>query len=405
MRQIMDLVLPATFVLAFAILTSSRVRRLTGWSATVTPLASIIGSGFLVSVPLIASRVGIWAVPAMAALTVVAFLLGGAIRYNIRYGEVLFDEGKENEFVTSLEAMSHFVLVGAYFVSVAYYLVLLSTFGLRLFGVVDHAMARIISSSLVIAICGLGATKGLGSVEGAEKYTVSINLSAIAALLACLALFATDLPAGLSWSGAGSGSHQLDWNTLRFLMGLLIVVQGFETSRFMGEMYDGATRLSAMQRAQLVSSAIYISFFILMIPLFGEFQSNTDVAGFIEKIGIVSPWLPYVVTIGAIASQFSASVADSIGGAGLINNSTNRRISSRHAYLLIAVVSVLVIWNTDVVSIVALASRAFALFYAMQALVAVAIAWQRNERGRSGWFSLLAAIAFAFAFLGIPAGG
>ena len=59
------------------------------WRATVTPLASIIGSGFLVSAPLLAREFGGYAAPAMALLIVLAALIGWAIRYNIRVVEPL----------------------------------------------------------------------------------------------------------------------------------------------------------------------------------------------------------------------------------------------------------------------------------------------------------------------------
>ena len=188
-------------------------------------------------------------------------------------------------------------------------------------------------------------------------------------------------------------------------MGLLIIVQGFETTRFMGQMYDAETRIAAMKKAQIVSSVIYIAFFVLMIPLFPYFTSSTDVAGVIGVVGKVAPWLPFVVTAGAIASQFSASVADSIGASGLITESTEKRINANHAYILIGAVSVLVIWTGDVVSVVALASRAFALFYALQCVVAVLIARHRGENAKSALFGLLAAFSFAVVILGIPAGG
>jgi len=46
------------------------------WRATVTPLASIIGSGFLVSAPLLAREFGGYAAPAMALLIVLAAFIG-----------------------------------------------------------------------------------------------------------------------------------------------------------------------------------------------------------------------------------------------------------------------------------------------------------------------------------------
>lgn len=403
MQTLIDLTLAAGFIAIFVVLLSAKVRKNRNWAATVTPLASIVGSGFLVSVPLIAGRVGIWAVPVILALSGIAFCLGGAIRYNIRYAEPLLADAAQQ--LRSIEMMSHLVLIGAYFISVAYYLALLSTFGLKLFGIADPDMARAVSTALVAAICGGGALKGLSGAEKTEKFTVSANLAAIGALLACLLLFSLDLPAGHSWKNSAELQGSFDTQAVRFLMGMLIIVQGFETTRFMGEMYDAETRISAMRRAQIVSSLIYVVFFALMIPLYPDFTSTTDVTGVISTIGRVSPWLPFVVIGGAIASQFSAAVADSIGASGLVSDTTQRHVSSSHAYLLIGSVAVIVIWETDVLSIISLASRAFALFYALQSVVATQVAYRRKDNAKALWFSLMAAIAFAVTLLGIPSGG
>ncbi|EEX16222.1 putative membrane protein [Citreicella sp. SE45] len=391
-------------VIAFAVLISGPVRRNRNWLATVTPLASIIGSGFLVSVPLLASAIGIWAIPAVIGLTLLAFLIGGAIRYNIRYGEPEFESAEAGHPLKSFETMSHLVLIGAYFISVAYYLVLLAAFGLKLLGWEDPLLGKVVATVIISSICLLGATKGLQGVERAEVFTVSANLAAIVALLAGLVIFGTTLPQGYSWTAAAAVPHHFDWDSLRFLMGLLIIVQGFETTRFMGDLYDGETRIKAMTRAQIVSSIVYVIFFLLMIPLFPFFTSTADVAGFIEVIGRVTPWLPFIVTAGAIASQFSASVADSIGASELVSDTTHKHITPRHAYVVIGAVAVSVIWATDVVSIVSLASRAFALFYALQCIVAVLVARHRGDNGKAVWFSLLAVLTFALAVLGIPAG-
>ena len=402
---LMHATLIAVFVAAFAVLISRRVRANTGWSSMVTPLASIIGSGFLVSVPLLAGAVGVWAVAAVAGLAAISYLIGGAIRYNIRYGEPIFAEARPGHVIKSIETLSHVVLTGAYFVSVAYYLVLLAAFGMRLAGLSNPLVANWVATAIVAAICAVGSTKGLAGVQRAEKFTVSANLAAIAALLASLAIFGFDLPSGYGWATEAGDTPAIDWGTVRFLMGLLIIVQGFETTRFMSQMYDADTRIAAMTRAQIVSSVVYVIFFVLMIPLFPYFTSNTDVAGVIGVIDRVNPWLPYLVAGAAIASQFSASVADSIGASGLITETTQKHINTNHAYLLIGAVAILVIWATDVVSIVALASRAFALFYALQCTVAVLVARHRGEPGRVIAFGALAALSFAVATLGIPAGG
>ena len=87
-------VLVVVALVVFGCLISKRIRSNRGWSATITPLASIIGSGFLVSVPLLATSMGIWSIPAVIGLTTLAFLIGGVVRYNIRNGEEVFKKAR-----------------------------------------------------------------------------------------------------------------------------------------------------------------------------------------------------------------------------------------------------------------------------------------------------------------------
>ena len=112
---------------------------------------------------------------------------------------------------------------------------------------------------------------------------------------------------------------------------------------------------------------------------------------------------------GAVASQFSASVADSVGCAGLMEDIAQGHLSPRHAYPLIAVIAIAIIWNTNVFRLITLASQAFALFYFVQCCVAFSVAWEDRriaERGRHlGLFAAGALFCLCVTLLGIPAGG
>jgi hypothetical protein len=406
-----NIVVVVVGLVAAALLFSKRLEGSAAWRATVTPLASIIGSGFLIAVPLLASEVGDAALLAIALLVGLAYLVGAAIRFNIRHAEPLLEApatGEEVLLTQSLEKLSHFVLAFAYFISVAYYLVLLGNFLLNGIGVHSPALANGIASAILAALGGLGLLKGLGMVERVEKYTVGINLAIIAALIG-----------GLLWyNGAALVDHTwalpamdpaLDEHSLRVLLGLLIVVQGFETSRFMGDEFDAETRIRTMRYAQWISAAVYVVFFGAMTDLFGFLQKSTDITGIIQLVGHVALILPVMLTIGAVASQFSASVADSVGCAGLLEDISERRLNLRHAYPLIAVVSIAIIWNTDVFRIIALASQAFALFYFVQSCVALSIAWEQRTRerrtGHLALFSFTALFCLCVVIFGIPSGG
>ncbi len=62
--------------------------------ASVTPLASIFGSGFLIIVPLLERSMGRLAVIGVLAICALAWLVGGAIRHNIAVVEPKQESGK-----------------------------------------------------------------------------------------------------------------------------------------------------------------------------------------------------------------------------------------------------------------------------------------------------------------------
>lgn len=398
-------------ILAAVLLFSRKLQTSVAWQATVTPLASIIGSGFLVSVPLLAGEVGNWSLFAMAALVGAAYLVGAAIRFNIRYAEPMLSGSareKAPRLEESLEKLSHLVLAFAYFISVTYYLVLLSKFLLNGFGITNTDLAKAITTAILVAIGSLGFFRGLGSVERVEKYAVGINLAVIGGLLGGLLWYNGQAVATDSWHlGQGIGKP-FTLHSVQVLLGLLIVVQGFETSRFMGDQYDAETRIRTMRYAQWISTVIYILFFLLMTVLYPLLGKDTGITAIIGLVGHVALVLPMMLTVGAIASQFSASVADSVGCAGLIEDIANRRISLQHAYPLIALVAIGITWNADVFRIITLASQAFALFYLVQACVALAVAKKtRNLANRTGLMVLFATVALfclAVVLFGIPSG-
>jgi hypothetical protein len=71
-------------------------------------------------------------------------------------------------------------------------------------------------------------------------------------------------------------------------------------------------------------------------------------------------------------------------------------------------VTVALTWETNVNEIIAYASRAFALYYMLQCVVAFVVAWQKKDLERRalrlGLFASLAVICLLVFVLGIPSG-
>ncbi len=379
---------------------SPRLTKSSNWQATVTPLASIMGSGFLVSAPLLAGIVGNLALFCMAMLLVVAYLVGGAIRFNIRHFEPI--ENKGHGLAQDLAFLSRIVLTGAYFISITYYLQLLAAFLLNALGVHDQAAAHGITTFLLLIIGGIGIWRGLSELEAVEKYAIALNLGMIGALLVSLAIYNVQLMLGGTWA-LPAVSSTIDLHDLRVILGLLIVVQGFETSRYLGDGHPAEQRISTMRTAQLLSAVIYLLFIGLATVLFHR-GLGADVTAIISMTKPVAVVLPILLSVAAIGSQFSAAVADNSGAGGLIEDITHRRLPVRFAYLLILLVTVGLTWETNVNAIITYASRAFALYYFLQCCVAFLVAREVKARrsGQLAGFALLALICLAVFLFGLP---
>ena len=382
---------------------SKRLAASSSWRATVTPLASIMGSGFLVSAPLLAGIVGTWAVACMTALLVLAYAVGSAIRFNIRHFEPI--ENKGYGPAQDVAFVSRVVLAGAYFISVTYYLQLLAAFVLKIVGMQSEVMANAITTLFIVVIGGVGIWRGLHELEQVETYAISLNLGMIGALLVGLTVFNVDLLARGQWQ-LPQISSDIDLHDLRVLLGLLIVVQGFETSRYLGDEHSSEQRVATMRSAQLVSGLIYVLFIGLATILFRD-DLGADVTAIINMTSPVAVVLPLLLSVAAIGSQFSAAVADNSGAGGLIEDITQRRLSIRYAYLLIMIITVALTWGTNVNGIIAYASRAFALFYMLQCSVAFLVAYRKRELPRRSLrmllFGLVAVICLLVFLLGLPA--
>ncbi|MCD6459695.1 hypothetical protein J7L67_03390 [bacterium] len=395
-------------IIAFAaggyIAFSKRLTASSNWKAMGTPLSSIMGSGFLVCAPLLAGVVGNLSLVCMAVLLALAYMVGNAIRFNIRHFEPI--ENSCHGPAQNIAFLSRIVLAGAYFISITYYLQLLAAFLLNAIGIKSLFAAHCVTTVLLVTIGGIGFLRGLKELESIEKYAVSFNLGMIGALLVALLIYNISLLFKGNWA-LPSISSNIDFNDLRVLLGLLIVVQGFETSRYLGDAHPADQRIATMRSAQILSTLIYLAFIALATVLFHS-KLGSDVTAIISMTKPVAVILPVLLSIAAIGSQFSAAVADNEGAGGLIEDISHRKVSTRYAYLLILLVTVELTWETNVNIIIAYASRAFALYYMLQCVVAFIVALQLKKLQykslRLGFFLFLIVICLLVFLLGIPTG-
>ena len=342
------------------------------WRATVTPLASIIGSGFLIVAPLLAHIAGSYAAAAMLGIALLAFWIGSAVRYNIMQ-EAHYLANPSQIGARYLERISSVFLSVAYVISVAFYIRLLAAFVLNAFGMNDPFASNLLASFVLLFIAAFGYYRGLRGLERLEEYSVTIKLAIIASLLVWL--LQHDILHGYNLSSLHADDMSF-WEKLRLLAGILLVVQGFETSKYLGSVYSAKIRSQTMTRAQMIAAFIYIGFVALMLPLMTNLpQGAVSETALISLIGVVSPLLPPLLVIAAVMSQFSAAIADTLSAGGMASQQSKNRLDERFTYPIIALGAILLIWSTNIFELVSIASRAFAIFYFFQAVLAVHLAF------------------------------
>lgn len=367
------------------------------WRATITPLASIIGSGFLVLGPILGISFGLYAPLVMLALVVVAYGFGSTIRYNIGRIDAA---AHRPALIERVEPVASLVLAFAYIISVAYYLNLFGAFGVSLTPFDDPYYAKILTTAVFLLILAVGWTRGFAALERMEQISVGVKLAIIAGLLCGLAIyFGKTAQAGELTFGA---ARVTGWPAVTLIFGLIVTVQGFETSRYLGRHYDAETRIRSMRLAQILSTAIYMVYIVFLAYSFAPETIKLDETSIIGMMEVVAPILPVLLVAAALSAQFSAAVADTSGSGGLIAEVSRNRIPPRLAYAILVGTGVFLTWTLNIFEIISYASRAFAAYYAIQAAIAAISAWLRRDLPRTAMFASLALLGAAIAVLGQP---
>lgn len=392
--MILDVLIVLTVIAVGAMLWTPFIKGAAMWRAAVTPLASIIGSGFLVLGPILDFAYGKWAPVAMAGLCLVAYLLGSAIRFNI-----VHQQGSGGTVLTTrIDSASSAVLAFAYVISVAYYLNLFGVFGLSLIEEVDPSGAKALTSAIFMVILISGWTGGFKSLERFEYASVSLKLAIIAGLLIGLAAYFFDR--ATSNELVVNTLNRSGWSGLTLAFGLIITVQGFETSRYLGDEYNEKIRCRSMRLAQLLSALIYIVYILLIAYVFGRDDLILSETAIIDMTRVVASILPVFLVIAALAAQFSAAVADTSGSGGLMEELTSGWISQRWGYAFLVIIGLAITWFSSVFQIIAYASKAFAVYYCLQALIAAILARRKYNNFRFLLYLLLAFLCLVIVVFG-----
>jgi len=399
-----DIAMAVAGIAVAALLFWPRLAKAKLWRATVTPLASIIGSGFLILGPILTDTFGTWGIVAMALLCFAGYAFGSAIRYNIAR---LDEPDRDTDLANRVEGIASWALAFAYVISVAYYLNLFGAFAARIFGAPSDLLGRAITTGVYLVILAAGLTKGFSLLERMEQVTVSIKLVVIAALIAALAVHA-----GVEWNGhhlETSGMKLGFIGSVQLMFGLIVTVQGFETSRYLGSHYSPDERQRSMRLSQWIATGIYLAYVALLAVSFESGSFTLEETAIIDMMRGVSVVLGPLLILAALSAQFSAAVADTNGSGGLVRELTQGKVGGKTTYLILVGVGLAMTWLANVFEIIAYASRAFAFYYAAQSLLAALRAWYGGARdGRDRrvlLFGALAVLGSAAAVFGTSAEG
>jgi hypothetical protein len=383
-----------------------KIRNSIIWHATVTPLASIIGSGFLVSAPILILATGRWAPLVMILVVCIAYGLGACLRFNIKNIESVLDNLVTYPWLNRIEAISRPCLGIAYIISVAFYLKLLSAFALRGSGLDSLIYEKSVTTLILLFIGVVGKLRGLKSLVFFETYAVNLKLAIILSIIVCFALYNTELLTQGTWI-IKQYPNETWWMGCRKVMGMLIIIQGFETSRYIGLGYSGTIRIKTMRYAQWISGVIYIFFVALAMVVFTDIHQIHETS-IIDICRIVAPILAPMLIIAAIMSQFSAAIADTLGSGGLLVEASHKSITVNNSYLLITILAIVLTWVTNIYEILTLASKAFAIYYAFQIVLTLIslehFKPQKNYLINKVFYSFLLLLMLTIFTFGIPSG-
>jgi len=371
-----------------------------GWKAVTTPLASIFGSGFLIIVPVLAGAVGPYSLIAMAAVCALAFAVGSVIRFNIAEAEPVL-AGPPHQPTLSFERMADFALIVAYVISVCLYLHILSSFVLLGLGAESAVGENLLTSAVIIAITAIGIWKGLAALAALEKWALYVTFLIIALLLGGFGLY--DIEAMRSQEGLRLPEmpDRTTWEILTILGGTLIVVQGFETPRYLGKAFDAVSRIAASRLSQVISTVVYLLFVALATPIVTGLNGTYSDNSLITMTQIAAAGLVIPLVIAAALSQFSAAVADTFSAIGSIEQVSHGHVQMKWGCLLVGGGALALTWSADTLEILALASRAFAFYYTLQCFVAISVSTSLQQKA---YFAAIAVVLSFITLFAVPAG-
>ena len=371
-----------------------RVQKSKEYQATVVPLSNIMDVGFIIMSPAIVLLAGFSAPLVMLGICLIAIAAGFAIAYNIRHYEPLQGTGDP---INRVERTAEWALLGASIVNIAYYTLLLMALFLLPFDAFSTGRQAVMGTIYLAGIAVIGYFGGMNWLNQKGDQTTAFNLAAVFGVLVAFAIYNLQEWLGGRWALAESPEPDLE--DFRKIIGLFAIVQGFEAARYIGGRFGAERRITTMRIAQGISTVVFVALIAAILVLFLPPEAPVDgTAIFLvaDKVGNTLPWL---LLLAAIGSQTSAIIgATSSRSDMLVNAKVPRKIS----FLVILIPAILVVIFTDVSAAVNLASRVFAAYFLIQALLAGLLARRKQNWWAVAGFTVIGLIMATIMIFGLP---
>ncbi|KTG29391.1 hypothetical protein [Haloferax profundi] len=406
MSLVISIVVVVTLLGLSAVLYSSRVQNSEQYQATVVPLANIMDIGFVAMTPIIVFIIGLESPIVMFGLCALGFAMGWVMRYNIRAFEPVSGEKGTLHNVARVGQAS---LLVASLVNVAYYLQLMGGVIVLLIAVplginLDPGVSR--GSGLavlsLVALGLIGFARGLDQLNNLGNKTTAFNLAAVTAIIVGFLAYNVDVALAGNWA-LPDYNPPVTSEGLRQILGLFAIVQGFEASRYIGDQYSPDLRIKTMRLAQIIATIAFVLFPLSALLLFAVNSPGTaDPIAVVLIAGVASPLLPWLILFLAVGSQASAAVNAISSRSAVMIELTEGGVEQRYTYPILAIGAIAVVLVTDVLSAVAVASRVFAAFFAVQCLIALVMASRENQMVRFVGTGLVGLAMLIIAIFGLP---
>ncbi len=137
------------------------------------------------------------------------------------------------------------------------------------------------------------------------------------------------------------------WEVVTIVAGTLIVVQGFETTRYLGDDFDAEVRVSASRWSQIISTAVYVVFVALALPVVHTLNGKYDYNSLIALVGVAAAVLAVPLIVAAALSQFSAAVADTLAATGNMQETTHGHLKAKWGCILVGGGAIALTWSAS----------------------------------------------------------